>query len=99
MSRFKVFRSAIRLLVIGTLLSSLAQAATIVTANSSTITSIDSYTSYGSGDVIFELANNSMASSCPYGFWICLGGYQHDLEWLKFGSMPCVGCACCVRDT
>jgi hypothetical protein len=50
--------------------SGATQAGTILTAAASTITSIDSYTQYGSGDVIFTLANNSLASPCPYGFWI-----------------------------
>lgn len=44
--------------------------ATIVTASASPVATIDTYTQYGSGDVVFHLVSNSLQSSCPYGFWI-----------------------------
>jgi hypothetical protein len=44
--------------------------ATIYTASASAIVRVDTYTQFGSGDVIITLANNSLAASCPYGFWM-----------------------------
>jgi hypothetical protein len=38
--------------------------------NPSTIAYVDSYTQFGDGDVVFALANNSLQSYCPGGFWI-----------------------------
>jgi hypothetical protein len=62
-------RSIMSLLVAGAA-SLMVQAATILTTTASTISSIDTYASYGSGDVILTLATNSLASACPFGFWI-----------------------------
>lgn len=44
--------------------------ATVYSTSASTIARVDTYTQYGEGDVIITLANNSLAASCPYGFWI-----------------------------
>lgn len=43
--------------------------ATVVNSSSSTISSVLSYTELESGDVIFQLATNSI-SACNLGFWI-----------------------------
>jgi hypothetical protein len=64
------FRRAIIALLALFSLASILHAATIATTNVSTIASVDSYTSYGGGDVIFTLASNSLASACPFGFWV-----------------------------
>lgn len=44
--------------------------ASIYGTNASTVTTVDTYTQFGSGDVVFTLANNSLQSACPSGFWI-----------------------------
>jgi hypothetical protein len=44
--------------------------AVIFTATVSTVSSIDTYTQFGGGGVVFRLASNSLQTSCPYGFWI-----------------------------
>jgi hypothetical protein len=62
-------RSIVTLLV-AVAASLTVRAATILTTTPSTISSIDSYASFGGGDVILTLATNSLVSACPFGFWI-----------------------------
>lgn len=60
-------RLAVALVTIG--FATTASAA-VVSAGSSTIGSIETYTEFGGGDAIVHLTTNSLQASCPYGFWI-----------------------------
>ena len=42
----------------------------VKSTSSSTISSVDIYTSVNGGDAIVHLTSNSLSGSCPYGFWI-----------------------------
>jgi hypothetical protein len=61
---------SIAFLLVSACVGAMGQAGTIYTTTSSTVTQVQVYSSYGGGDVIFFLASNSLATSCPYGFWI-----------------------------
>jgi hypothetical protein len=56
--------------VIASWLVCFAADAAIYGTSASTVSTVDSYTQFGGGDVIFTLSSNSLQSSCPSGFWI-----------------------------
>lgn len=69
MTRIIYFWRTIALFMSCASLASIAHAA-IFSTSISTVAWVDSYPSFGGGDVVFALKNNSLGSACPYGFWI-----------------------------
>jgi DNA-directed RNA polymerase specialized sigma24 family protein len=68
----KMFRHAMKLILplTAACFVSVASAAVYSNAVPATIISVETYTQYGGGDVIFKMASNTLDTACPSGFWI-----------------------------